>query len=400
MPRPSFDEARAIVVAATRATRTVQVPLADTLGRVTALPVEAVRDYPAYEASAMDGFAFSADATKSAVPDRSILLPIAGESRAGGVLPIANAGSACAISTGAMMPPGCDTVIARERAMVVEKSKQNFLRFDSPEPAGRNVRHRGEDMHAGTPVLPPGTVISAEKIGALGCFGLTALPVFAQPRIAIIPTGDELIDALVPSGIVDANGPMIAAAAKALGLSVIRKAPVADSARSIEEALQSVLLSRSADILLSTGGVSAGDHDHVSAALRAIGATIHFHGIRMRPGKPLLFATFPCGTVFFGLPGNPVAALVGFRFLVTAAIRAMAGRILEAGTPVVIDTAGREGTTLFLKARQSAGGIEILPGQQSHRMRPLLEANCWLAVDRNERDGTLVRHFPLSASME
>jgi molybdopterin molybdotransferase len=120
----------------------------------------------------------------------------------------------------------------------------------------------------------------------------------------------------------------------------------------------------------------------------------------MRPGKPVLFATFADGTPFFGLPGNPVAALVGFRFLVTAAIRAMTGRPIEQGEPITLDVAGRPGTTVFLKARRSVAAIEVLPGQQSHRMRPLLDANCWLAVDEDLSSRSQVRCFGLSATMD
>jgi molybdopterin molybdotransferase len=351
----------------------------------------------------MDGFAFAARDVSGATTDRPVTLTISGESRAGGAFPSVTEGAACVISTGAIIPPEYDTVIATERASIAELAGRTSLRFDAPETAGRNVRSRGEDVRAGELVLPIGSAISPEMIGALGCFGLVDLPVWAQPRVAIIPTGDELVGHRTPSGIADSNGPMIAAVTAALGLPVTRSAPVADCPRSIENALQAALTPGSADIIISTGGVSAGNHDHVSTTLRAMGATVHFHGVRMRPGKPVLFATFEDGAMFFGLPGNPVAALVGFRFFVSAAIRAMAGRPLEEGRSVPADLPTRSGTTLLLKARQSAadGGqsIEILPDQRSHMMRPLLSANRWLAVDE-EASLPRARSFPLAASLE
>lgn len=375
------------------------MPLAEALGHVTAADVVSARDYPPFDASAMDGFAFAAGDTAGATPAAPAGLPITCESRAGRAPPMLGEGSACTISTGAMMPIGCDTVVPTERAVLLERAGHRVLTFEAPEIPGRNVRLRGEDARAGELVLPAGRMIAAQAIGALACYGLSDLSVLAQPRIAILPTGDELAgDA--PSGVVDSNGPMIAAAARALGLPVTRHAPVGDAARTIEAAFRAILGTGSTDLLVSTGGVSAGDHDHVAAALRAMGATIHFHGIRMRPGKPVLFATFEDGTPFFGLPGNPVAALVGFRFLVTAAIRAMIGRPIEQGEPMTLDVAGRPGTTVFIKARRSGAAIEVLPGQQSHRMRPLLDANCWLAVDELASMQTRVRCFTLAATMD
>lgn len=347
----------------------------------------------------MDGFAFAARDTAGATAAMPAGLPITCESRAGRAPPLPGAGSACAISTGAMLPPGCDTVLPRERAAISDRAGRRVLTFETPETAARNVRLRGEDARAGDLILSAGSMIGAEAIGALGCYGLIDLPVFALPRVSIVPTGDELA-ADAPSGIVDSNGPMIAAAARVLGLPVTRHAPVGDGARTIEAAFRAILGAGSTDILVSTGGVSTGDHDHVAAALRAMGATIHFHGILMRPGKPVLYATFADGTPLFGLPGNPVAALVGFRFLVAAAIRAMTGRPAERGEPVSLDVAGRPGTTILLKARRSAGAIEVLPGQQSHRMRPLLEANCWLAVDEEGSSRPQVRYFTLAATMD
>jgi molybdopterin molybdotransferase len=349
----------------------------------------------------MDGFAFAARDTVRATVNSPVALPIRGESRAGSARLMIGDGSACAINTGAIVPIGCDTVLPSEHAIIRDQAGGPALGFAAPEAPGRNVRLRGEDARVGETVLSSGNIIGAEAIGALACFGVTDLLVFAPPRLAIVATGDELTgDA--PSGIVDSNGPMVAAAAQALGLPVTRHAPVGDAVGTIEASFRTILDTGSADILVSTGGVSAGDHDHVSAALAAMGATIHFHGIRMRPGKPVLFATFPNGTPFFGLPGNPVAALIGFRFLVAAAVRAMMDREVEQGDPVSLDVIGRPGTTVLLKARQgrTAAEIEILPGQQSHRMRSLLEANSWLAVDEGPSGSTRVRRFPLRPELD
>lgn len=398
--KPGFDEARAIVAAAAPPPVEMLVPLADALDRWTAADLFSARDCPGFNASAMDGFAFAAGATAGATAEMPAALAIAGEYRAGHSSTAAIPGAAYPISTGARMPIGCDTVITTERARVIEKSGQRFLVFHMPETIGRNVRCQGEDAQAGALVLPPGQRITAEAIGALASYGVSDAPVFRSPRISIIPTGDELGGASAPSTIPDANGPMIRASAASLGLPVQCHAPVDDDPAQIERAFRAVLASGSTDILISTGGVSGGDHDHIAAVLRAMGARIHFHGVRMRPGKPVLFASFADGTLFFGLPGNPVAALLGFRFFVLAAVRAMLGRPPETGEPVSVDVPGRAGTTLFLRARRDQSGIEVLPEQQSHRMRSLLAANCWLSVDLAPAGRSLVRCYGLSANLE
>jgi molybdopterin molybdotransferase len=137
------------------------------------------------------------------------------------------------------------------------------------------------------------------------------------------------------------------------------------------------------DLIISTGGISVGDHDQVPAALQALGATIHFRGVAMRPGKPVLFATLPNGCLYFGLPGNPVAAAVGARFFVIAAIRAMLGLGRERGCPVAMDVPGGTDTvgTRILKARWHPGpppAVTLAADQRSHTMRPLLDCNSWV----------------------
>ncbi len=403
--KPGFDEARAIVAASAPPPVEMLVPLADARGRWTAADLLAARDCPGFDASAMDGFAFAAGATAAATAQVPVELAVAGECRAGHSPTPAIAGAAYPISTGAKMPVGCDTVITTERARVVEQGERRFLTFGTPEAAGRNVRRQGEDAQAGELVLPSGRRITAEAIGALASYGLSHVPVLRCPRITIIPTGDELVGISTPNAIPNSNGPMIAASAASLGLPVLCHAPVGDDPGQIERAFRAVLANGSTDILISTGGVSTGDHDHIAAVLRTMGARIYFHGVRMRPGKPVLFAKLAEGTLFFGLPGNPVASLLGFRFLVLAAVRTMLGRPPETGAPETVDVAGREGTTLFLRAHRGSSShgqsnIEILPGQQSHMMRSLLAANCWLSVDLAPSGAPLVRSYDLSATLE
>jgi molybdopterin molybdotransferase len=149
-----------------------------------------------------------------------------------------------------------------------------------------------------------------------------------------------------------------------------------------------------AEMILSIGGVSNGRHDLVRLALEQMGAEILFHGLAMRPGKPLLFALLPDGRPFFGLPGNPLAALVGFRFFVAAAARRLMGSAPELGSPLAEPPPGREGITLFLRGRRTPSGVVPLENQRSHMMSSLINADCWIRADLAEGNARAVV-FPL-----
>ncbi|QBM75771.1 molybdopterin molybdotransferase MoeA [Sphingomonas sp. AAP5] len=390
--RPSFDAALAIIREQSASLGVETVGLLDALHRVTAGEGIAASDYPRFDAAAMDGFAFAAAETVGATPEQPSHLPIAGTVRAG-INPTAHAPrTACRISTGAPVPAGCDYVLPHEEARI----EQGALVLDRPLLPGRNVRRRGEDAAAGARVLSPGTRVTPEIIGALACYGVAALDVARRPSITLLPTGDELLvppSVNRPAAIFDANSVMLTALLREQGIEPLRAAPVSDDVAQLERAIAAA--SDSA-IVVTTGGASGGDHDHLGRALARLGARVHFHGVRMRPGKPLLFATLPNGTLFFGLPGNPVAALLGARFFLGAALRVMSGLPRERGETVEIDTDRRPDTTLFLKAsRDAAGAIRILADQRSHTLRPLIEANCWVVADTTP-DGERRRVYPLT----
>lgn len=390
--RPTFDAALAIIRARSAALGFETVGLLDALHRVAAGEAIAASDYPRFDAAAMDGFAFIAADTVGATPEQPSHLPITGSVRAGSHPGPHAPGTTCRISTGAPVPAGCDYVLPHEEARI----EQGALVLDRPLPPGRNVRRRGEDAAAGARVLPPGTRVTPEIIGALACYGAATLEVARRPSITLLPTGDEVLaqpSAERPAAIFDANSVMLAALLRAQGIEPRRAAPVSDDVAQLERAIAAA--SDSA-IVVTTGGASGGDHDHLAQALARLGAEVHFHGVRMRPGKPLLFATLPGGTLFFGLPGNPVAALLGARFFLGAALRAMSGLPPESGETVAIESESRPDTTLFLKAvRDSGGAVRILADQRSHTLRPLIEANCWVVAD-TAPDGERRRVYPLT----
>lgn len=170
-----------------------------------------------------------------------------------------------------------------------------------------------------------------------------------------------------------------------------------DDRCTLRQEINSLLSDGAADLIISTGGVSIGPRDYILDVLKELGAVIHFHGVAMRPGKPVLFATLPGGLPYFGLPGNPVAALVGFRFFVSTGLRKMQGLPVEQGTYFDLNLDGRKDLTVVLKAPAKLGDAPvILAGQESHKMLPLIGSNCWIAVTDTGGLRT-TRHFPLNA---
>lgn len=346
------------------------------LGRVLAAPSMAQRDVPGFRASAMDGYAVR-DADLGSRPR------IGAEIAAGCAPRVLPQGEAMRISTGAPVPNGADRIVAREWG----RMEDGRLVVDPSCCHATNIRLAGEDMTAGAMLLPAGAMITPDRIGALLAAGVTGVAVRRLPTVALLSTGSELTAADPDARVIDSNGPMIAAAVAGLGLTARRFGAVADDPTMID----AVLDQATEDIVISSGGVSVGEHDLIRSAIERRGAKILFHGLAMRPGKPILFAVLPDGRLFFGLPGNPVAALVGFRFFVTAAFRSLLGLGREHGIEARLDVDGRPQTTLFLRARTSRfrdGSLCIETAgldQRSHVLSSVAEADSWLRVDqRNE----------------
>jgi len=394
MPRPSVDEALTIIWDTLAPLGTETVATGDAFGRVTATPLLARRDVPGFPMSAMDGFALASAATQAASDAAPAVFRLVEPIYAGSWPAPLESGTAAAIATGAPVPGGADAVLVREQAEI-EGDRLLLRRAIEPQ---RNVRQTGEDMVAGQEIVSAGTMISPQAVGALAAFGIDRLEVWRQPRIGLISTGSELGgigEAIGEAGLIDSNGPMIAACAQALGLPSNFLGRAADQAAAIDLLLDG---SGACDLVLSTGGVSAGDLDLVRGRLEARGAQILFHGARMRPGKPILFALLDDGRPYFGLPGNPVAALVSFRFFVVHALRRMLGLAGELGERVSCNAAPREGITLILRGRRTADPAEVdcTLDQRSHVLSSTLLADCWVKL----AEGSLaVVAFPIVARL-
>ena len=308
----SIDEARERVLAEVRPLDTEHVPPA--LGRFLAEPAVAREDLPPFDASAMDGFAVP-------VGEASILR-IEGESRAGAPSssPLAP-GTACRISTGAVVPEGTHAVVPIERT----EEQSGGVVVPATE-AGANIRRAGEDVRTGETVMAAGSEIGPAEVAVLASLGMPAVLCARVPRLAIVATGDELVEPgvdLAPGQIRNSNVYGLAAQADRARAQVVMREQVADNFDETKDALARALAS--ADVVCVSGGVSVGPHDHVKPALAELDVTERFWGVRLQPGKPTWFGTTREGTLVFGLPGNPVSAMVTFHLFARPAVRALQG---------------------------------------------------------------------------
>jgi molybdopterin molybdotransferase len=311
----SVAEAHRRILERVRPLEAVSVPLAAALGRFLAAPVVAGRALPPFDNSAMDGFAVRA-------ADLPGALPVAG-AVAAGATPDAELrpGTALRIMTGGPLPRGADAVVMREDA----DDRGSEVHFAQPAAAGQHVRRAGEDIAPGTEVMAAGTRIGPGEIAVLASLGQVEVAVGRCPRVSILATGDELCPlggSPRPGQIISSNDLALAAQAIEAGAEVIRSQLVPDDRAATEAALIAAL---DCDILVTSGGVSVGDHDHVRAAMSAVGIAIDFWKVAMRPGKPVTFGVAGGGALCFGLPGNPVSSLVSFELFVRPALLALAG---------------------------------------------------------------------------
>ena len=302
------------------------VALDEALGRTLANDATGDVDVPAFDNSAMDGYAVRADDVADASAAAPVKLPVVGVIPAGSVpdAPL-EPGRACRIFTGAPMPQGADTVVmqedteAREGAVLIRKSA----------PLGRNVRLRGEDLRAGQVVLSKGTVLRPQELGVLASAGHARVAVVRAPRVAILSTGTELVGVEETPGlgqVRNSNRHTLAALVREAGGVPVIGDGVDDAVRDTLDATQAAMeaASRDADVIVTSGGVSVGDYDLVLRALEGLGWREVFYKVRMKPGHPTA-AGFLGDKLFFGLPGNPVSVMVTFLQFVAPALRAMLG---------------------------------------------------------------------------
>ena len=356
------------VVHAVAPVQAEDVPLAAILGRYLAADALARVQSPPHTCSAMDGYAVLAAEVTGPCELRVVTTIYAGDVPG---MSLAR-GEAARIFTGATLPEGADAVV-REEATRRAGERVRFLEAARP---GENVRRAGEDVAQGALALAAGTRIGARQAALLGAVGVASASVRRQPRVAIVSTGDEVVSGRTP----DSNGAALEGLLGAIGAVPDRRA-VGDRLEEVAAALSSALAS--ADAVLTVGGVSVGERDHVPAALARLGADVRVHGVPMKPGKPFLFA-LAGGKPVFGLPGSPSACLVAFEVFARPALLALCGasRRERPAFPVRLaePADGRPGRARLLWARIEPGGLARPVGRDAAQVRGPALADALLLV--------------------
>ncbi|SPH24005.1 Molybdopterin molybdenumtransferase [Defluviimonas aquaemixtae] len=376
-----------------------EIAVADGLGRVLAEPALAHRSNPPRANSAVDGYGFAHAATGEGVQRLPL---VAGRAAAGqpydGTVP---AGHAIRILTGAILPEGVDTVVLEEDCATDGAT----VAFDGPAKPRANTRKAGEDVSEGAVALPTGRVLRAPDLALLSALGIARVRVFRKLRIAVLSTGDEIVAdpsrTALPHQIYDANRPMLLALARKWDADPVDLGHAGDDPAAIRRALDRG--SAEADLILTSGGASAGDEDHVSALLRAEGKLTSWR-IAMKPGRPLALALWQ-GVPVFGLPGNPVAAFVCALIFARPAVALMSGAgwtgPLAFTVPAGFTKAKKAGRREYLRARiGSDGRAEVFASEGSGRISGLSWAEGLVELPDDAMDiapGTPVMFLPYSA---
>ncbi|GAB2522221.1 molybdopterin molybdotransferase MoeA [Lysobacter humi (ex Lee et al. 2017)] len=359
-------------------------------GRILARDVRSLESLPPFDNSAMDGFALACGDVGLAAGAE---LDVRGERAAGDARGPMGEG-ACEVMTGAPVPSGLDGIVPVEQVDVVATDatgRPARIRLKVDVAAGQHVRRAGEDVAAGDRVLPAGRRLDAAACMLLVGLGVADVDVAAAAPVGLVTTGRELVDdpaaPLRDGQIRNTNGPFLAMRLEDAGARVVHRATVGDAADAFLAELGGAI-DRGARVLVSTGAVSMGRYDFIPQALERLGAEVLFHRVRIRPGKPILAARLPGDRLFFGLPGNPASTAVGLRFFVEPVLRAMLGLPPEPvrRLPLAVAYAKRVPLRMHLKARvamASDGRLEVavLGGQESFRIRPLLDANAWAVIE-------------------
>lgn len=405
----SYQEALSLIACEAKLQSTHTIDFRQSCGHIAAEDIGSPICIPPFGNSAMDGFALSSAWTHHATQERPLIFQVGDCLAAGDVASGYADGMAIEIMTGAKMPPHCDAVVPIEQVECVtgpngETIEIRLLRTLAPR---ENVRLRGEDFTVGQSLIKKGTRLHAGHIAAMAATGVRQISVRHMPSVDVITTGKELSDKyhapLADGEIYDSNTPYLISHLQSAGIEVVHLNNIGDSPALFFEALNG--LTR-ASIVISSGAVSKGRWDFIPEILKKQGARIIFHGVAIKPGKPILFAVLPDGRYYFGLPGNPVAVAVGLRFFVQPLIRHLLGMPEEKlhGHKLAQSFEKKGGLRHFLKAHlqsddQGLTCVRILHGQESFKISPLLEMNCW-AIVGEETNTLLANDSVRTASLE
>lgn len=360
------------------------VDIASSLGRVVGEDIPAVRNNPPWDNSAMDGYALVASDTDGASDSNPVTLKVVYDLPAGSVPKEAvKSGQAVRIMTGAPAPEGATAVVMVEKTQALNGA----VIIKAPVKAGENIRKSGEDFKAGATVIKAGSVVRPAEVLMLATVGVPFVFVNKRPRVAVLSTGDELVDVYsVPSAgkIINSNGYALASLVAECGAEPIQLGIAADTRESLREKLSRAM---KADCVISSGGVSVGDYDFVKDVLKEMGSSMIFWKVAMKPGKPLAFGVIG-GKPAFGLPGNPISSMVAFEQFVRPALLKMAGRrdIFRRTffARLTKDVKIKPGRMNFIRAELRLDGsistVEPLEGQGSGVVSTMVRANSFIIV--------------------
>ncbi|UWR16048.1 gephyrin-like molybdotransferase Glp [Sulfitobacter sp. M368] len=398
-PLLSVQEAlRQIRQATGRVSDTEEWPVGETLGRVLGRDVQAQIMMPPFDNSAMDGYALRRCDCPEDGPFR---LPVAQRIAAGqaGQTPL-EPGTCTRIFTGAPIPAGADTVVMQEQVQLAG----GMAVFDRAPTEGQNIRRAGEDVALGDVIVPAGQVITTRELAAITGAGLAKVQVFRKLRIAVICTGSELARAgetLDPGQIYDVNGPMLKSAVAAIGADLVHQSECPDDKQALAAATAAA--SEIADLVITTGGVSVGEEDHVHGAIALAGGDLKFAGVAIKPGKPLSFGRIR-QAAFLGLPGNPVAAFVTWTLFAKPLCQRLSGaadglctaRLVRADTPLRHKTGRCEYRPATIVGRDDRGREVVHLGPQVHsaQLAPLVGCDGLVRLPGD------VRELPLGSMLE
>ncbi len=381
-----FEQARELVIKTAGQVKALpgeRVALPQAVGRVLGAAIASPVLVPSFDYSAMDGYALCAEDVPQQ-GDRE--LPVRGESRTGHDEPVFERGSCVRIFTGAAIPKNADTVVMQEN---VTRRGEHAL-FATAPTRGSHIRRAGEDLQVGSDVLPAGARLSGFHLGLLASVEQTEVFVAARPHVSILCTGDELRPpgtSLGAGGLAESNGVALAALVEDAGGIAQRSAVVRDDLELMKEALTSA--KRNSDVIITVGGVSVGDHDVVRPALEALGAEICFHKVKIKPGKPVLFARWG-ETLILGLPGNPSSAQVTFCLFGYPLLRALQGDNSplpqERSAQLLESFRQKTGRRGFYRAHLQGDQVKIYPNQASGASTSMAWANSLVILLEEEAE--------------
>ncbi len=378
-------------------------------GRILAEDIYSPEVVPAFDNSAMDGFAVKADWLKEASVEKPVSFSV-GKLIAAGDWDSANqelvegVPQVVEIMTGAPLPKGYDSVVKVED---VQRSPSGSVLFSHKIQMGQNVRLSGEDYLVGDPVLARGVRLTAENMMALATLGISDIVVYESVKVALVSTGKELVpykEKVLKFGMIrNSTAVFLRNALMDMDAEVLFEKTIADKPEEFKEAIET-FKQAGINLVISTGAVSMGTYDFIKSSLQEMGADILFHKVAIRPGKPVLFGKVS-GMIYFGLPGNPISTAVGLRFFVEPFFRWIRKQPKEWAPKITLKNSSKkpEGLTCFFKGYWKGDlveGVEILPGQASFMVSPLVRSNSWVVLGSQGsfvHQGDKVDVYPLRA---